>query len=211
MARRFRPILATCALIAVALGVSACGGASVHDAMGHDEAQMASHSPEQMGTGRNADVMFTQEMIPHHEQAVEMSDLALDPARGASPEVQDLARRIKAAQSAEIKDMESWLGEWGADTGDGGHMGEGGHGGGHMSESGMGMLSGDQMTALRDATGEAFDRLWLQGMIVHHEGALMMASHIGERGEDARVGTLSETIKQSQTAEIDEMRKLLGE
>jgi uncharacterized protein (DUF305 family) len=206
MTRNVRSILAACVLIIVALGVAACGASSMHAAMGHDS-QVEPHSAERMGTGRDADVMFTREMIPHHEQAVEMSDLAMDPTRGASPRVRDLARRIKAAQSSEIQDMKSWLAECGTAEGDDGHMVDDGH----TDHAGMGMLSNDAMAKLRDSQGETFDRLWLQGMIVHHEGALMMAAHIAERGGDARVGALSENIKQSQTAEIDEMRSLLGE
>jgi uncharacterized protein (DUF305 family) len=156
-----------------------------------------------MGTGREADVMFTQEMIPHHEQAVEMADLALDPVREASPAVQALAKRIKAAQSAEIVDMKAWLREWDA-AATSEHME-------HMGENGMGMMSTAQMTALSEATGAAFDRLWLEGMIEHHEGALMMASHIAERGEDPRVQQLSQAIDSSQTAEITEMKQLLDQ
>jgi uncharacterized protein (DUF305 family) len=67
------------------------------------------------------------------------------------------------------------------------------------------------MTALSEATGAAFDRLWLEGMIEHHEGALMMASHIAERGEDPRVQQLSQAIDSSQTAEITEMKQLLDQ
>ena len=151
--------------------------------------------------GREADVMFSQEMIPHHQQAVDMADLALDPARGASPAVQDLARRIRAAQAAEIADMRAWLGEWGAPAAGGGHMGD--------DHAGMGMLSEEQLQALAAAEGAAFDRLWLEGMIEHHEGALVMASHIAERGEDPRVAELSASIDETQQAEIDEMRRLL--
>ncbi|MGI9188002.1 MAG: DUF305 domain-containing protein [Gaiellales bacterium] len=192
------------ALVVVALPLAACGG-SVHDVMGHDGSDMAhdgmTHSPAQMGTGRNADVMFTQEMIPHHQQAVAMADLALDPAHEASPAVKDLATRIKTAQTAEIADMNAWLEEWGADPVSG-QM---------MDHSAMGMMSSADMTALADAKGSAFDRLWLEGMILHHQGALTMASHIAERGDDPRVQTLSAAIEKSQAAEISEMKQLLGQ
>jgi uncharacterized protein (DUF305 family) len=147
--------------------------------------------------------MFSQNMIPHHQQAVDMANLALDPAHEASPAVQNLAKRIKAAQTAEIADMQSWLKEWGvASSSD--HAD-------HMGEAGMGMMSPAAMTALEDATGTTFDRLWLEGMISHHEGALMMASHIAHRGADARVHDLSGAITKSQTAEIAEMRALLNQ
>jgi uncharacterized protein (DUF305 family) len=149
--------------------------------------------------------MFVQEMLPHHQQAVEMADLALDPAHQASPAVMDLAMRIKTAQAAEIVDMNSWLVEWGADPIDG-QMDHG-----NMDHDAMGMMSSDDMTALAAAKGAAFDRLWLEGMIMHHEAALTMASHIATRGDDARVQQLSDAIEQSQTAEITEMRALLNQ
>lgn len=196
--RRFIVLIA----LVAALPLAACGG-SMHDVMGHDDGAMT-HDDAQMGTGRQADVMFTQEMIPHHQQAVEMADLALDPVHAASPEVRDLAGRIKRAQSAEIADMRAWLAEWGADPAESGHMD-------HMGDSGMGMMSADAMEVLNGAKGAAFDRLWLEGMIQHHEGALMMADHIAERGDDPRVAKLSRAIDTSQTAEIAEMKQLLGQ
>jgi uncharacterized protein (DUF305 family) len=153
-----------------------------------------------MGTGPEADVMFVPEMLPHHQQAVEMADLALDPAHQASPAVMDLATRIKTAQAAEIVDMNAWLVEWGADPIDG-----------QMDHDAMGMMSSADMAALAAAKGAAFDRLWLAGMIMHHEGALAMASHIATRGDDARVQQLSDAIEQSQAAEIAEMRALLNQ
>ena len=200
MMTRARVCMAIVLTLAVGITATACGTDSLHSAMGHDDSTMH-HSPEQMGTGRDADVMFSQQMIPHHQQAVTMADLALDPAHEASPAVQDLALRIKTAQAAEVADMKAWLEEWGADPVSGQMMDHGS----------MGMLSGDAMTALEDAKGAAFDRLWLEGMIQHHEGALMMASHIADRGDDARVQKLSGAIEQSQTAEIAEMKQLLGQ
>ena len=200
MNSRFRLLATVLLVVAAGVAATACGTDSMHSAMGHNDSTMQ-HSPEQMGTGRDADVMFSQQMIPHHQQAVAMADLALDPAHEASPAVQDLARRIKAAQTVEIAEMTSWLEAWGADPVSG-HM---------MDHDSMGMMSGDAMIALEDAKGTTFDRLWLEGMIQHHEGALMMASHIADRGDDARVQKLSVAIEQSQTAEIAEMKQLLGQ
>jgi uncharacterized protein (DUF305 family) len=202
MHTRFRLFATLLILAAVAITGSACG--SGHTAMeGHDMA--ATHSADQMGTGPEADVMFVQEMLPHHQQAVEMADLALDPAHRASPAVMDLATRIKTAQAAEIVAMNAWLVEWSADPIDG-QMDHG-----NMDHDAMGMMSSDDMTALADAKGAAFDRLWLEGMIMHHEAALTMASHIAARGDDARVQQLSDAIEQSQAAEIAEMRALLNQ
>jgi uncharacterized protein (DUF305 family) len=199
MHTRFRLFATLLILAAVAITGSACGSGSDHAAMGHDD-MAATHSADQMGTGPEADVMFVQEMLPHHQQAVEMADLALDPAHQASPAVMDLATRIKTAQAAEIVDMNAWLVEWGADPIDG-----------QMDHDAMGMMSSADMAALAAAKGAAFDRLWLAGMIMHHEGALTMASHIATRGDDARVQQLSDAIEQSQAAEIAEMRALLNQ
>ena len=85
------------------------------------------------------------------------------------------------------------------------------HGGTQCFEVGANFALGDAFAALEDAKGTTFDRLWLEGMIQHHEGALMMASHIADRGDDARVQKLSGAIEQSQTAEIAEMKQLLGQ
>ena len=203
MARRIRPLSILLALVVVAAIAVGCGSGSTHSDMGHDD-MGTTHDAGQMGTGREADVKFTQEMIPHHQQAVEMADLALDPMREASPAVQDLATRIKTAQAAEISDMNAWLEEWGAEPVDG-QMDDG-----NVDHDAMGMMSAADMTALADAKGAAFDRLWLEGMILHHDGALMMASHIDARGDDPRVQNLSAAIEKSQAAEIAEMKQLLG-
>lgn len=204
-------------LLALVVGVAstACGGGSSHSAMGHDSSDMSStgmmgsesdgttHSAAQMGTGHKADVLFTQRMIPHHQQAVEMANLALDPAHEASAAVKDLATRIKTAQTTEITDMTAWLKEWGAAAPSTDME--------HMGDNGMGMMATVDMTALANAKGAAFDRLWLEGMIGHHEGAVTMASHIATRGMDPRVLKLSNAIEQSQTAEIAKMRALLNQ
>ncbi len=196
-------------VLIVGLTSAACGSDSIRGALGQNDHEMGMNDgAAQMGTGRQADVMFTQEMIPHHQQAVAMADLALDSTHQASPAVQDLARRIKAAQTTEIVDMRTWLKEWGVDDTSGGMD----HGDmGNDSGMGMGIMSDAEMTKLESAQGADFDRLWLEGMIIHHEGALTMASHIAERGDDARVQTLSTNIEKSQTAEIAEMRKILAQ
>lgn len=189
-------------LIVVAALATGCGLS--HDMHNMDEpagGMTSMHSAEAMGTGRSADVMFSQQMIPHHQQAVAMSELALDPARGASPAVQSLARRIKAAQAREITLMTGWLQQWDASP-----AGEADH----EMEGGMGMLSKQQLDALSKAHGEAFDALWLAGMIGHHDGALLMASHIRAATTSAAVSDLADAITTSQTRELAEMRALLA-
>ena len=181
-------------------------------------------SPPAASADHNAaDLTFAQMMIVHHQGAVEMADLA--PSRAASQEVKDLAARIKAAQGPEIEQMQTWLTAWGAampgttpasTTDDGmGGMDHGGMSGmgkeGEMS-SGMampGMMSDAQMQELTDATGADFDRLFVELMIVHHQGAIEMSDTEIAEGSNPAALALAESITTSQTAEIAEMQQLL--
>lgn len=142
------------------------------------------------------DIMFAQMMIPHHQQAVEMSDLALKNSK--NPQVLKLAEQIKAAQAPEISQMKSWLAAAGQSL-----MGD--HG---MSMDGM--LSDDEIDQLSQSSGIAFDKLFLAGMIAHHEGALSMVSMI-ENSENEEAKTLADNIKVSQSAEIELMKSYLAE
>jgi uncharacterized protein (DUF305 family) len=172
-----------------------------------------------------ADLSFAQQMIVHHQDAIEMADLA--PSRAANQQVTDLAARIKAAQAREIEQMTGWLGLWGASmsTSAGASASDDGMGGmdmggmgkeGEMSSgasSGMampGMMSDTQMQELTDATGADFDRLFLQLMIVHHQGAITMAGTEKLQGSNPAALALAESIKTSQAAEITEMQQLLN-
>lgn len=150
----------------------------------------------------DADVEFAQGMIGHHEQAIEMADMALDPTVGASSEVQDLATRIKAAQDPEIELMTGWLTAWGEpvqmDTSEG-----------HDMSSMEGMMSAEDMDALGAATGTEFDTMWLEMMIEHHEGAIAMAETEQADGLSAEAIALTDAIITAQRGEIDEMQGLL--
>ena len=148
-----------------------------------------------------ADVTFAQQMVPHHEQAVEMADLALDPARGASTAVVGLAQRIRAAQQPEIDQLTGLLEEWGEDA----SSGHGGHAGHDMA----GMMTDEQMSQLADSAGATFDERWLQMMVEHHEGAVEMAGTEAADGQDADATALARTIVETQQAEIAEMKELL--
>ena len=141
------------------------------------------------------DIMFAQMMIPHHQQAVDMSTLA--ETHTTNPEILALAKQIKDAQAPEIKKMTAWIESSNASM-DMGH------------DMGMnGMLSDEQMTALGDAQGAAFDKLYLEGMIGHHEGALQMAKMI-ENSSNAEAITLAGNIVSSQSAEIEKMKQMLA-
>jgi len=174
--------------------LGACGGGSA-DSTGTVPAAATA-------TFNDDDVMFAQMMIPHHEQAVEMSDIALDPTVGASDAVRQLATRIKGAQDPEIELMTGLLTGWGKST----EMDK------SMDHSSMmdGMLTVGELDALSSLRGADFDRAWMEAMVKHHEGALAMAKDVLEGGSDPSVRKLAEEIVAGQQAEIDEMRGLLG-
>lgn len=161
-----------------------------------------------------ADLEFLAMMVPHHAQAVEMAELA--DRYAVSRPVRALADRIRAAQGPEIVLMSSLLEEAGAQAhGDhSGHdmdMGDTDTDMGGMDMSGMpGMLTDTQLQQLGQARGRAFDRLFLQRMIQHHEGALTMAGEVAVDGADIRVAELAADITLGQSAEIQRMRELLA-
>lgn len=142
------------------------------------------------------DIMFAQMMIPHHQQALDMSELALSIAQ--SPDVLELAAQIKAEQDPEITLMRSWLTSAGASE----DMGHGSHGMG-------GMLSEEEMAALLQASGPEFEKLFLEGMILHHEGAIDMTQMIQD-SKNPEVKALAESIVSSQQIQIDYMKTLLA-
>ena len=148
----------------------------------------------------DADVMFAQMMIPHHEQAIEMSEIALDPASGASAAIQDLAIRIRDAQDPEIELMKGFLATWGAPLNpeDG------------MDHSSMmeGMLTVEELDELAGLQGSEFDVRWAQAMIAHHKGAVAMAEDVLADGKNAETRKLAEEIIANQQAEIDELTPL---
>ena len=143
----------------------------------------------------SSDAMFLQMMIPHHEQAVIMSDLAIKIS--TNKELLTLAAQIKSAQNPEIVQMKKWL----ADDG----LGEDP---GHSMDGMGGMLSEDELTDLSNSTGKNFDKKFISGMIEHHLGALDMVRMI-EDSKVAELRSFADSITKTQSAEIDLMRKLL--
>jgi uncharacterized protein (DUF305 family) len=143
-------------------------------------------------------------MIPHHEQAIEMAELAAD--RAQSTDVKELAADIEAAQGPEIEQMNAWLDQWGQDTTSSGSMDHGDMGHGATG----GMMTEDDMTMLEDADGAQFDRMFLEMMIEHHEGAIDMARTEQANGENADAVALAKQIETDQEAEIAKMKTLLG-
>ncbi len=151
----------------------------------------------------DADVAFAQEMIPHHRQATEMAELA--PSRTENSKVLELAEEIFAAQEPEIETMTGWLEDWGQEVPE---SMEG------MDHSGMdsmpGMMSDEDMTALEDSSGTAFDEMFLTMMVEHHEGAVEMARTQQQDGQNPDAVSLAEEIEATQMAEISQMREMLG-
>ncbi|MEZ5117506.1 MAG: DUF305 domain-containing protein [Candidatus Nanopelagicales bacterium] len=191
--------------VAAALLLSGCASGD----HGASTAETATFEP-----GRAGDVAFAQLMIPHHEQAVEMAELALAADADASGDVRALATAIQAAQDPEIALMTQWLTQWGEPVAMPGSDESGvpddhsGHDMGGMSMAGM--MSAEDMGELGEATGTDFDRMWLAMMIAHHEGAVDMAEQVLTTTEDPAVRTLAEEIVAAQQAEIATMRGLLG-
>jgi uncharacterized protein (DUF305 family) len=168
----------------------------------NETAPAASASPTAEAVFNDADVTFAQMMIPHHEQAIEMSDSLLE-KDGVDEQVRELAQQIKDAQQPEIDQMKDWLDQWGADE----SMGEMGH---DMGAMGDGMMSEEDMGRLDDATGAEASSLFLEQMIMHHEGAIEMAEVEVENGENPDAVALAERIIEDQTNEIAEMQDLLA-
>lgn len=141
-------------------------------------------------------------MIPHHQQAVEMS--AMVPERSTNPAVIKLAADISAAQGPELETMKAFLVQWNADGP--AHQGHGDMDGMAMD----GMVDPAAMTKLESLTGPAFDTLWLQSMIGHHEGAIKMSQTELAGGANADAKTLAQQIVTAQQAEIVQMKQMLG-
>lgn len=202
-----RATLAATAVTA-ALVLAACGGGDHSDTA--SGAHPSSSTSATAGAHNAQDVSFAQGMIPHHRQAVEMAELAAD--RASSARVKDLATRIEKAQAPEIRTMSGWLKAWGEDVPSAAPGVDGmDHSGGHGGGSGMaGMMDQKDMDKLAKSSGKAFDSMFLTMMVEHHEGAVEMAGAEKAKGKYAPATALADDVITAQTAEIDEMNKLLG-
>jgi uncharacterized protein (DUF305 family) len=202
-----RAILAGATLATAAL-LAACGSGGGHEMPGMHSSTTGG-APAAAGSAspgaaafNDADVMFAQMMIPHHQQAVEMSALA--ETRVSDGEVKTLAAQIKAAQDPEIRTMTGWLTTWGKPVPTGGDMGGMHHG------TMPGMMSDADMAKLKGATGKDFDKQFCTMMIAHHQGALTMAEEELKSGANAEAKALAQRIITSQQAEIETMNKILA-
>ena len=151
------------------------------------------------GDFNDADATFATQMIPHHQQAVQMATMAA--RKATTPEVKELATAIKAAQDPEIKTLNGWLTSWGKPVPTVDH-----HGGPDMP----GMMTEDEMSDLGNAEGSMFDRMWTQMMIEHHQGAVTMAKTEQTSGKNTEAIALAKKIETDQNREIATMQRLLG-
>jgi uncharacterized protein (DUF305 family) len=200
---------AACTLLLSAL--VACGGtveqAHVDSTLpvqaAGDTAQSDVAAPSRRGYVE-ADVRFMQDMIVHHAQATEMT--ALVAARAARDDIRLLARRIERSQEDELARMRSWLRARGAAVPDE-------HAHHAQTHAAMpGMASADELARLRAASGAAFDRLFLELMIRHHEGALVMVAQLFATpgaGHEAELFQFASHVDADQRMEIERMRRML--
>jgi uncharacterized protein (DUF305 family) len=187
-----RLLTATALALVAALALAGCG-TNTDTSAGSSNA----------ATFNDADVTFAQDMIPHHQQAVQMAKMAK--ANASTSEVTDLATKIEAAQGPEIDTMTGWLEQWDKPVPSGSGMN---HDMGSMGDM-PGMMTDENLMALDKANGASFDRMFLTMMIKHHEGAIEMARTEQADGKNADALALAKKIEADQTAEIDTMNRLL--
>lgn len=190
--RTFRFTITTAVTTTVAaLIVTGCSASDDSHGTGH-----AASSSQTAADFNQADATYAQGMTMHHQQAVEMSDIVLDKS-DVVPAVTKLAKEIKKAQGPEITTMQGWLEDWGQGSMD------------HGSMDGMdGMVSAEDITALKQADGPAASTLFLDQMIEHHEGAVEMAQQHRKDGKNPEALKLSSKVIKDQKSEIKEMRRM---
>lgn len=192
------------AALALALGLSACGSGSAaptESSAPTSRTEETTSSETATASFSEADVTFLQSMIPHHDQANEMANLAL--GRTQRRELEEFARGIVDKQSAEIQQMRSLLEAAGEDP-DG--MSGSGHEGMDMEQM-PGMMSQDDVAALEELQGPEFDLAFLEMMTEHHQGAIEMAETALVEGENPQVQDLADRIIADQQAEIERMNQ----
>ncbi|MDI3212775.1 DUF305 domain-containing protein [Arthrobacter sp. AL12] len=189
------------AALAAVMALAGCSTPGSSDGSGSmpgmDHSTMGSSAAPAAAGHNGSDTMFVQGMIPHHAQAVEMSNIILK-QQGIDARITALAMKIKAAQAPEIEKMNGWLKDWNEPT-----QAPGGH-------SMTGMMSGEDLKKLGAAQGTDAAKLFLSQMIAHHEGAVEMANAEVRSGKKAEAVQLAKDIAASQTDEIQEMKDLLA-
>ncbi|MEU0526820.1 DUF305 domain-containing protein [Streptomyces niveus] len=200
------------AITAGALLLAACGDGDMagmdHGGESRESSPTASGkagADRAPGAFNDADVAFAQGMIPHHQQAVEMSALA--EGRASDAEIKALAVEIEKAQDPEITTMRTWLSTWGEPESAGEDMPGMDHGSGDTA----GMMSGQDMRELTAAKGADFDKKFARLMIEHHNGAIAMARDERRDGGNAAAKKLAAEVIEAQTAEVEQLTAILDQ
>lgn len=234
--RPVRPLLAAVLLVGYG-AVAGCSGATTPPPAGHEHLPGQADHPHELPSADAAqvqpggpgdpsttlapdegvspagwnhdDVSYLQMMIPHHGQALDLAELAA--TRAADPRVRAVAERIDAGQAPEIWLMAGWLAERGIDVPS---PDEDPHDYDH-SEHGhnpmIGLLSDAELAELAAADGAEFDRLFLTGMVRHHQGAIAMAGDLLAGGADPRVAEIAADVVAGQAAEVTRMERILSD
>lgn len=189
----------TALIITAVLGLTGCGSDSGRGSMPGMSQGTPTGSAASSGSFNDADVEFASHLIAHHQQAVQMANMAA--RRATTPAVKKLATTIKITQTREMQQMSKWLTSWGKPLPATGHGSHGTPMPGSMTE--------DEMSALGRTDGPAFDRLWTQMMIKHHKGAVVMAKTQQTTGKNAPAVALAKTIETGQVREIATLQRLL--
>jgi len=204
-------LLTHCCLGAILLGLATVGQAQVPiiqpGAPGDSPRELTAEEAIKIAVSSYSpdDVLFMQDMIPHHHQAIEMAELVAD--RTNRPELVDVAGRINGSQQDEIGFMQQWLRERGQRVPD-----PTAHDAMHTDHKMAGMATPEQMAELGKSESTDFDRLFLQLMITHHDGAVTMVEELLEQPGSAYDPVLFEfttDVTNDQNAEIERMNALL--
>lgn len=181
-------------------------GATDHSAMDHSATDPTTHSMEAMDLGPQDeafDLRFIDGMVLHHQGAIAMAEQVLE--KSERPELKQLAEEIIAAQQQEISQMQQWRQAWYPTAAATPMMYDAAMG--HMMPMSAEMAAAMKMDVGLGQADDQFDQRFLTAMIVHHEGALVMAEQALERSDRAELQQLAQAILASQQAEIEQMRQ----
>jgi uncharacterized protein (DUF305 family) len=180
-------------VVLAALILSSCGGSTGSDATSHSSAPS---SAGQAMVHNMDDVMFAQHMIPHHQQAVDMATMV--PSHTTNEALRVVAIHIKTDQRAEISLLTDFLNRWGEPLA------------GHEPMTMDGMVDHDTMSQLESLNGSAFDTLWINAMIAHHQGAIRMAEAELTHGQNPDARKMAQQIITAQKREISYMTDMIS-
>ncbi len=204
---RAKRVAATGGALALSIALAGCGGDEGGTGSGTTAVETSAAAAQDTNEQHNdADVTFAQTMIPHHAQALSMADIALRNAESA--DVRGLADQIQVAQVPEIETMTTWLMNWGEEVPATSRDHSAEHGAaGDMSGDMPGMMTDEEMAQLEGTSGAEFDRMFLEMMVRHHQGAIEMAATEQADGQNAEAVALAQEMSQAQ--EVTEMQTLL--